>query len=102
MQHEESGDGALGADHVIDRAREDFTRNAQQYDLFLAVNGYHPISDYLCALVPEGAYFVAGGSMFQLIQAASNKNRIYNSGERSRTTNSDKVLPLFESVAYVL
>jgi D-arabinose 1-dehydrogenase-like Zn-dependent alcohol dehydrogenase len=44
------------------------------------VNGYHPISDYLRALSPEGAYVVAGGSMFQLIQAASNRNRIPRAG----------------------
>jgi len=71
---------SLGADHVIDYTREDFTRNGQQYDLILAVNGYHPISDYLRALDPEGAYVVAGGSMFQLLQAASNRNRISKTG----------------------
>jgi NADPH:quinone reductase-like Zn-dependent oxidoreductase len=73
---------SLGADHVIDYTREDFTRNGQQYDLILAVNGYHPISDYLRALDPEGAYVVAGGSMFQLIQAASSRNRISKTGEQ--------------------
>ena len=62
---------SLGADHVIDYTREDFTKNGQQYDLILAVNGYHPISDYLRALRPEGSYVVVGGSMFQLVQAAS-------------------------------
>ena len=55
---------SLGADHVIDYLKEDFTQNGQQYDLILAVNGYHPISDYLRALNPEGTYVVAGGSMF--------------------------------------
>ena len=64
---------SLGADHVIDYTREDFTRNGPQYDLILAVNGYHPISDYLHALKPGGIYVVAGGSMLQLIQAAGNK-----------------------------
>jgi NADPH:quinone reductase-like Zn-dependent oxidoreductase len=67
---------SLGADHVIDYKEEDFTQNGQQYDLILAVNGYHPISDYLHALKPEGTYVVAGGSMFQLFQAASNGKRI--------------------------
>jgi NADPH:quinone reductase-like Zn-dependent oxidoreductase len=61
---------SIGADHVIDYTREDFTRNGQRYDLILAVNGYHPISEYLRALSPEGIYVVAGGSMFQLFQAA--------------------------------
>ncbi len=61
---------SLGADHVIDYQKEDFTQNGQQYDLILAVNGYHPISEYLRALSPEGIYVVAGGSMLQLFQAA--------------------------------
>ena len=61
---------SLGADHVIDYTRDDFTRNGQRYDLILAVNGYHPISDYLHALSPKGIYVVAGGSMLQLFQAS--------------------------------
>jgi NADPH:quinone reductase-like Zn-dependent oxidoreductase len=61
---------SIGADHVIDYTREDFTRNDQLYDLILAANGYHPISDYLRALSPDGIYVVAGGSMLQLFQAA--------------------------------
>jgi NADPH:quinone reductase-like Zn-dependent oxidoreductase len=61
---------SIGADHVIDYTREDFARNGQHYDLILAVNGYHPISDYLRALSRGGIYVVAGGSMFQLFQAA--------------------------------
>ncbi len=73
---------SLGADHVIDYKVEDFTQNGQQYDLILAVNGYHPISDYLHALKPEGTYVVAGGSMFQLFQAASNGKRISKTGRQ--------------------
>jgi len=60
---------SLGADHVIDYTREDFTRKGQRYDLILAVNGFHPISDYLSALKSEGIYVVTGGSMPQLFQA---------------------------------
>ncbi|RPI32488.1 MAG: NAD(P)-dependent alcohol dehydrogenase [Actinomycetota bacterium] len=64
---------SLGADHVIDYKKEDFTQNGLQYDLILAVNGYHPIKDYLRALNPGGSHVVAGGSMRQLIQAGSNR-----------------------------
>jgi NADPH:quinone reductase-like Zn-dependent oxidoreductase len=71
---------SLGADHVIDYMVEDFTQNGQQYDLILAVNGYHPLSDYLKALKPEGTYVVAGGSMMQLFQAASNGKRLSRTG----------------------
>lgn len=62
---------ALGADHVIDYKVEDFTQSGIQYDLILAVNGFHPIEEYLRALKPTGSYVVAGGSMRQLIQAGS-------------------------------
>jgi NADPH:quinone reductase-like Zn-dependent oxidoreductase len=71
---------SLGADHVIDYKKEDFTQNGQQYDLILAVNGFHPISDYLRALKPEGTYVVAGGSMVQLIQAASKGKQTTKTG----------------------
>jgi NADPH:quinone reductase-like Zn-dependent oxidoreductase len=71
---------SIGADHVIDYKVEDFTQNGQQYDLILAVNGYHPISDYLHALKPEGTYVVAGGSMLQLFQAASQGRRASKTG----------------------
>jgi NADPH:quinone reductase-like Zn-dependent oxidoreductase len=73
---------SLGADQVIDYKAEDFTQNGQQYDLILAVNGYHPISDYLHALKPEGIYVVAGGSMFQLAQAASKRKKVSKTGSQ--------------------
>ncbi len=66
---------SLGADHVIDYTVEDFTQNGQKYDLILAVNGYHPISDYLRALSSNGNYVVVGGSMLQLFQAATQGRR---------------------------
>jgi len=60
---------SLGADHVIDYTKEDFTRNGQRYDLILAVNGYHPISAYQRALAPHGIYVMAGGTAPQMFEA---------------------------------
>ena len=60
---------SIGADHVIDYTQEDFTKNEQRYDLILAANGYHPISDYKRALSPKGIYITTGGSMAQMFQA---------------------------------
>ena len=71
---------SIGADHVIDYTREDFTRNGQRYDLILAANGHHPISDYLRALSPDGIYVVAGGSMLQLFQSALQGRRTSKTG----------------------
>lgn len=71
---------SIGADHVIDYKKENFTRSGQRYDLILAANGYHPISDYLRALSPDGTYVVVGGSMLQLLQAALRGRRNSNAG----------------------
>ena len=73
---------SIGADHVIDYKVENFTRNGQRYDLILAANGYHPISDYLRALSPEGIYVVAGGSMVQLFQASLQGRRASKTGSQ--------------------
>jgi NADPH:quinone reductase-like Zn-dependent oxidoreductase len=71
---------SIGADHVIDYRKEDFSQNGTRYDLILAVNGYHPLSDYLRALKPEGTYVVAGGSLLQLAQAAGNTKKVAQAG----------------------
>jgi NADPH:quinone reductase-like Zn-dependent oxidoreductase len=60
---------SIGAARVIDYTREDFTTTGQQYDLILAVNGYHPILAYRRALKPGGIYVMAGGSTSQMFQA---------------------------------
>mgnify|MGYP001320427411 CR=1 FL=1 len=60
---------SIGADHVIDYTKEDFTRTGQKYDLILAANGDRSISDYRRALNPRGIYVQTGGSMTQMSQA---------------------------------
>jgi NADPH:quinone reductase-like Zn-dependent oxidoreductase len=59
----------LGADHVIDYAQTDFTRNGQQYDLILGANGHHSIFEYKRSLTPKGTYVMSGGSEAQMFQA---------------------------------
>lgn len=60
---------SLGADHVIDYTKEDFTKSGQQYDLILAANGFHPLADYKRALAPGGMYVMTGGTMRQIFHA---------------------------------
>ena len=60
---------SLGADHVIDYAKEDFTKNGKQYDVIIAINGYHSLFAYRRALKPQGIYVCAGGDLFQFLQA---------------------------------
>ncbi len=59
---------ALGAEHVIDYTKEDFTRHGLSYDLIFAVNGYHSLLDYRRALSRQGRCVVTGGSMSQVFQ----------------------------------
>jgi NADPH:quinone reductase-like Zn-dependent oxidoreductase len=60
---------SIGADHVIDYTKKDFTKNGKEYDLILATNGNRSISDYRRALSPKGIYVQTGGSMAQMSQA---------------------------------
>jgi NADPH:quinone reductase-like Zn-dependent oxidoreductase len=60
---------SIGADHVIDYTREDFTQSGQRYDLILAANAYHSIFDCRRALSQNGIYVMAGGGGAQIFQA---------------------------------
>ncbi len=60
---------SIGADHVIDYTREDFTQSGQRYDLIIAANAYHSIFDYRRALSQDGIYVMAGGGGVQILQA---------------------------------
>jgi NADPH:quinone reductase-like Zn-dependent oxidoreductase len=59
---------SIGADHVIDYTRENFTKSGQRYDLILAANARHSISDYSRALSPNGIFVMAGGGPVQALQ----------------------------------
>ena len=60
---------SMGAHHVIDYGREDFTKTGQRYDLILDVKTDRSVLDYTRALNPNGAYVTVGGSMPRLFQA---------------------------------
>ena len=63
---------SLGADHVMDYTREDFTKNSKQYDLILDLIAYRSVFAYGRSLTPNGSYFAVGGSvatMFQILLA---------------------------------
>ena len=59
---------SLGADHVIDYTREDFTRNGKQYDRILDLIAYRSLFAYARALKPNGRYYAVGGSMTTFLQ----------------------------------
>jgi NADPH:quinone reductase-like Zn-dependent oxidoreductase len=54
---------SLGADHLIDYKKEDYTRNGKQYDRILDVEAHRSVFDYKRALKPGGTFAMIGGSM---------------------------------------
>jgi NADPH:quinone reductase-like Zn-dependent oxidoreductase len=59
---------SLGADHVIDHTREDFTKNGEQYDLILDIVAHRSVFAYKRALRADGRYYLAGGSVATMLQ----------------------------------
>lgn len=59
---------ALGADHVVDYTKEDFTNKDKQYDLIFDLVAHRSIFDHKRALNSNGRYVVAGGAIPQLLQ----------------------------------
>ncbi len=53
---------SLGADHIIDYKKQNFTQDSQRYDLILDVKGFHSLFDYRRVLNPKGHYVMLGGS----------------------------------------
>jgi NADPH:quinone reductase-like Zn-dependent oxidoreductase len=52
---------ALGADHVIDYKKEDFTAGTRQYDVILDNVGNHSLRAYRRVMSPGGIYVLIGG-----------------------------------------
>jgi NADPH:quinone reductase-like Zn-dependent oxidoreductase len=53
--------GSIGADHVVDYTREDFTKAERHYDLLVDIAGNRSLSETRRALVPKGVLVVVGG-----------------------------------------
>lgn len=58
---------SLGADHVIDYTREDFTRTRQRHDLLLDIAGTRSWSEYRCVLTPRATVVIIGGPKGRVI-----------------------------------
>jgi NADPH:quinone reductase-like Zn-dependent oxidoreductase len=52
---------SIGADHVIDYTKEDFTQGSVRYDLIIDNVGSHTLSEYRNVLTPNGALVIVGG-----------------------------------------
>jgi len=52
---------SIGADHVIDYTREDFTQSGKLYDMILDTGGRRSLSTLRKALAPKGTLVIVGG-----------------------------------------
>lgn len=59
---------ALGADHVMDYAVEDFTKTGERYDLIIDCQNFRSMYDNRRALTPDGVYAMIGGSIPRVYQ----------------------------------
>jgi len=59
---------SLGADHVVDYTREDFTKAGKEYDLILDLIAQRSVFSYARALKPGGTYFFVGGYVSIIFQ----------------------------------
>lgn len=59
---------SIGADHIIDYTKEDFTQNEQEYDLILDIAAYHSFLSCRRLLNSKGIYIMVGGAMTQFFQ----------------------------------
>lgn len=55
---------SLGADHVLDYMKTDFTNRDERYDLIVDVPGNHPVSSIRRVLTPKGTYVLVGHDQF--------------------------------------
>ena len=51
---------SIGADHVIDYTRDDFTRSAERYDVIFDCVGNRPLSACRRVMTPKGTFVAAG------------------------------------------
>jgi NADPH:quinone reductase-like Zn-dependent oxidoreductase len=59
--------GAIGANHVIDYTKEDYTRNGETHDLIIDVVGRSSVSRRLKLLKQDGYYFLAYAGLSDIL-----------------------------------
>jgi NADPH:quinone reductase-like Zn-dependent oxidoreductase len=66
---------SIGADHVIDYKREDYTNNGQKYDVIMDTIGGSPFAGSIRALNENGTYLNVNPKMIHRIQMRWSKGR---------------------------
>jgi NADPH:quinone reductase-like Zn-dependent oxidoreductase len=83
---------SLGADHVIDFTRADYTQNGEQYDLILDLVAHRSVFASQRALRSDGTYFFVGGSAGIIFQVL-----LFGPSIRKRTGKNVRMLTVPQS-----
>jgi NADPH:quinone reductase-like Zn-dependent oxidoreductase len=95
----------LGADHIIDYTREDFTKNHATYDIVLdTVLGAMTFDQAKPALKPDGLYLAVAGGLGEMIRSAWNKRIIVGAASETAEAmetlvamlNAGQIVPLID------
>ena len=78
---------AIGANHVIDYTKQDYTNDGQSYDLIIDVVGRRDVARRLKLLQPDGYYFLAYAGLSNIVSGkwasltSNQKLRIESAGQ---------------------
>ena len=79
---------SIGADHVVDYAREDFTRTGRNYDVIFDLVFTSSYSGCLRSLAPNGRYLLANPRFFAMLRgrwtSMTTDKRVFSQFARSR------------------
>ena len=101
---------SLGADHVIDYRKNDFTKNGLQYHLIIDVVAHRSVSSYKRSLLPNGRCAIVGGTIPALLGTAllgsfSNKKCslvIHKANKELESINklivAKKIIPVIDTI----
>ena len=85
----------LGADHVIDYATDDFTRNGERYDVIMDNHGNAPYARVKGSLKPGGRYLMVIGGLWQMISSSWQK-AVISASEGDAADTADHYRTLME------
>jgi NADPH:quinone reductase-like Zn-dependent oxidoreductase len=79
----------LGADHVIDYASEDWTRNGRRYDVIMDTHGNAPYKRVKGSLNPGGRVLMVAGDLAAMVAASRQSAVITRTEKNSPTTDAN-------------
>ena len=100
---------SLGADHVVDYTRQDFTDVAKSYDLILDIAGNASLSRLRSALTPTGTLVIVGGeeggrwtggfgrSLRAPLLSPFVRQRLTMLASKERASDQERLIPLIEA-----